>query len=410
MKTEALIIGGGVAGLSLACLLAQAGLKCAIVEPNNFPILEREDHSGRTAALMGSSINVLKAIGVWDYIQKNTAPLEIMRIIDDSNPNIEPVQVDFPASEINQENYGHNTPNLMLHALLAEKSQKSKNIEIIHGAKLQTINHLTNGVEATLDNGETIMASLIIGADGRNSAVRNLSGIETRTSNYDQSAITLLINHTKSHENISTEHHRTGGPFTTVPMPDTAEAIHQSSVVWVEKTDDAETFMALDKGSLENALQTRTRDALGRITLASTPEAWPLKGIIAEKIIAPRTALIAEAAHVMSPIGAQGLNLSLRDVATLAETLTDAARLGEDIGNELVLNRYAKRRSLDMNSRFYGVDKYNRIVSNNIGFIRDLRRTGLKSLKAIPMLKHLAMEQGLKPTMDEGRLIRGEVL
>ncbi len=409
MKTKALIIGGGVAGLSLACLLGQAGLDCVVIEPNDFPTLKQEDHSGRTAALMGGSVNVLKAIGVWDYIENNTTPLEIMRIIDDSNSNIEPVQVDFPASEIGLKNYGHNTPNLMLHALLAEKATKDKHIQVIHKAKLQELERYDSGVIARLDNGESVQADLCIGADGRNSRVRNIAGIETKESVYDQKAITFLINHTKSHNNTSTEHHRPGGPFTTVPMPDVKDG-NQSSIVWVEKTEDADKFIALDKSSLESAIQTRTRDALGKVSLASSPECWPLKGLCAEKLIANRIALIAEAAHVMSPIGAQGLNLSLRDVATLAETLIDAARLGEDIGSELVLARYAKRRSPDMHSRYIGVDKYNRIVSNNIGFLRDIRRTGLKSLKAIPALKHLAMSQGLKPNMDEGRLIRGEAL
>ena len=149
---------------------------------------------------------------------------------------------------------------------------------------------------------------------------------------------------------------------------------------------------------------------MGEIKLATNPESWPLKAIIAKEIIALRTALIAEAAHAMSPIGAQGLNLSLRDIATLAEILTDALRLGEDIGSKIVLDRYAARRRPDIMTRFFGVDGYNRIVSNNLGFLRGLRRAGLKTLNTVPAFKHMAMQQGLRPMMDDSRILKGEAL
>lgn len=409
MKTEVLIIGGGIAGLALANLLGKAGLEIVLVEKRAFPVTENTDHFGRTAALMGSSVNILKALEVWDELEKRTAPLETMRIIDDGNPTIDPIQIDFPAKDAGLDYFGHNIPNNMLHAILSDKAMAMKNIKIISPAELQSFETDETGITATLNTGEKIAARIIVGADGRNSPVRTFANIGVQEKKYDQSAITCLIEHSKPHNNTSTEHHRAGGPFTTVPMPDD-NGKHISSVVWVEKTAEADGFIKLDKASFEKALQKRTRNALGAVTLASNPECWPLSGVIADKITAPRIALIAEAAHVMSPIGAQGLNLSLRDVATLAETLIDAARLGEDIGSELTLARYAKRRSIDMKSRFFGVDGYNRIVSNNIGFLRGVRRAGLKSLQAIPAFKQLAMHQGLTPVMDEGRLMRGENL
>ena len=161
---------------------------------------------------------------------------------------------------------------------------------------------------------------------------------------------------------------------------------------------------------MNKRLQQRTRHALGKVTLAGSPESWPLKALIAKEIIAPRIALIAEAAHVMSPIGAQGLNLSLRDVAALSETLVEALRLGEDMGSPLVLARYAKRRRADMATRFHGVDRYNKIVSNNIELLQGLRRAGLTGLGAIPAFKHMAMKQGLSPSLGEGRIAQGQPL
>lgn len=409
MKTEVLIIGGGIGGLALANLLGKSGLSTTIVEKRSFTIPDNKDFYGRTAALMGGSVNILKALGIWQEIEQRTAPLKTMRIIDDSNPNIEPVEIDFPANEIGKDCFGHNIPNMMLHKILADSAIENDNIQVISSTGLVNFSNNSSNIKATLDNDQAIEACLIIGADGRQSKVRELANINIAEENYQQSAITCLIEHSKPHNFISTEHHRPGGPFTTVPMPDQEEK-HFSSIVWVEKTDDANTCIKMDKTSLEKAMEKKSRGALGKIKLASTPECWPLKGIIADKITAPRLALIAEAAHVMSPIGAQGLNLSLRDVATLTEILIDAARLGEDIGSDVTLAKYAKRRHIDVTTRFKGVDGYNRIVSNNVGLLRGIRRAGLKTLKNIPAFKQLAMQQGLSPAMDEGRLMRGEAL
>ena len=408
MKTEVLIIGGGIAGLSLAVLLGNAGLEVSVVEPRPLKFDNVDKHYGRTAALMGGSVNILKSLGLWAGLQEQTAPLKTMRIIDDSNPNDDPIQIDFKASEIDRDYFGHNIPNMMLHTKLAEKVKSIKNISL-HETKLENFQTNKNVVIATLENGKTITTKLLVGADGRNSEVRKLSNITYQENDYQQSAITCLIEHSKSHDNISTEHHRPGGPFTTVPMPD-KDGKHYSSVVWVEKTTDADNFIKLNKPAFEKALQTRTRNALGEIKLASNPECWPLKGIIADEITAPRTALIAEAAHAMSPIAAQGLNLSLRDVATLSEIIMDALRLGEDIGSANTLNIYAKKRRFDMMTRYHGVDSYNRIVSNNLGFLRSFRKAGLKTLESVPVFKNLAMQHGLQPTNDDSRLMRGEAL
>jgi 2-octaprenyl-6-methoxyphenol hydroxylase len=407
MKTEVLIVGGGIAGLALGCFLGEAGIKTAVIEPRNLPLEEKTEHFGRTAALMGASVNILKSLGLWEDLSQRTAPLNQMRIIDDSNPAIEPIQIDFPASEIGQENFGHNIPNFMLHVALAQKITALKNVEFFTPNKLENYKIESNKVIATLDDGQTIEAKLIIGADGRYSHVRHSANIDYQDNNYNQSAITCLFEHSQPHNNISTEHHRPGGPFTTVPMPD-KEGKHYSSLVWVEKIEDADKYMKLEKSLFERAVKERSLNALGEITLASTPECFPLKGIIAKSFTAPRTMLIAEAAHAMSPIGAQGLNLSLRDVATAAETIIDAARLGQDIGNDNVLNQYAKRRQLDIKTRFTGVDSYNRIVSNNIGLLRGMRRAGLKGMKSLPSFKSLIMEKSLSPAFDEGRIARGE--
>ncbi|PZQ46069.1 MAG: ubiquinone biosynthesis protein, partial [Micavibrio aeruginosavorus] len=177
-----------------------------------------------------------------------------------------------------------------------------------------------------------------------------------------------------------------------------------------EKTADAQKYLAMKRDEFEKALQDRTNGYVGNVKMLSNPESWPLMLLTTDRITGTRSALAAEAAHVLSPIGAQGLNLSLRDVAALAETLTDAARMGEDIGGVLVLSRYEKRRRIDIKSHVAGIDGLNRAVANDVLFIQDLRRLGLKGLETIPALKHLAMHQGLAPSMDDSRLLAGAAL
>jgi 2-octaprenyl-6-methoxyphenol hydroxylase len=222
---------------------------------------------------------------------------------------------------------------------------------------------------------------------------------------YGQSAITCLIGHSRPHENISTEFHRSGGPLAFVPMNG-----NSSSIVWVERTGRAEEILRLKKEEFIAALESASGNDLGRLTLESPPTSWPLCAMKAEALSAPRAVLMAEAAHVLSPITAQGLNLSLRDVAALAEVLTDAARAGADIGSSAVLELYTRRRMPDMTIRAQGVDGLMRLVSSEHGLIKALRRTGLKAVSGIAPLKSLAMHHGLAPAVDEGRLIQGRPL
>lgn len=393
-KTEVLIVGGGVAGLALGLSLGKHDIPVTIIEGRDLYNPPKNISFGRTAALMGNSTDFLKSIDIWKKIETITAPLEQMRIIDDGNLKIDPLIIDFKAQEIGINEFGRNVPNMMLLNTLLDAVKSCPSIEIISPDKLERFEISGSKIIAYLESGKEITASLLVGADGKKSKTRDLANIKAKENHYNQSATTCLFYHSKPHDNISTEHHRKGGPFTTVPMPDT-DGQHCSSLVWVEQTDDAEKFIALDKASFEQAIQKRSRNALGEVILASNPESWPLKGVLADHFTAPRIALIAEAAHAMSPIGAQGLNLSLRDVSSLSDIVLKALQMGEDIGSANVLKRYQESRRLDINSRFEGVDKYNRIVSNNVEILRLMRRAGLKSLDVIPALKQLAMKQGL---------------
>lgn len=401
---DIIISGGGIAGLTFALLMANLGLDIHLIDPSAPPPLKDANPSGRTVALMQSSLNIIKAAGL-DTPEKFGAPLKTMRIIDNSIAG-QPEQIsDFESSDIGMEAYGYNIPNSLLRSALYELTQDHKNITLHVPQKLHDYSVENEHVTARLENETQITAPLIVGADGRKSLVRTLAGIDTAEKNYGQSAMTFIINHSKSHQNIATEFHRPSGPLALVPMQG-----NQCSVVWVEKTPRAEELVKIKKQDFEAVLQDAIGDILGTVNLETGPAAWPLCSIKAKSLTACNVALIAEAAHVMSPITAQGLNLSLRDVAALAEVLADGARAGLALSDATLLKKYEKRRRLDLNSRIYGVDGMMRLVSNDILPLKGLRRGGFKLLDALPPLKQLAMTQGLAPPADKGRLANGEWL
>lgn len=406
LKTDIVIAGAGPAGMTLALILARAGLDVIVADPAKPPLpAAKTPASGRTAALLNGSLNVLHAAGAWPMTDDLATPLKIMRIVDDSRSSLEAASVSFDAKDIGQPAFGWNISNAVLRAALFDKAQAVPTIRLLNETAIESYSIEGQTVQAATSNGGHITASLIAGTDGRNSIVRKIAGIDAKIHDYHQTGITCLIDHSKPHDFTSTEFHRDGGPFTIVPMPGLS-----SSVVWVEKSDDAKRFLSMKKNELEQAIQDRSKGIVGTISLKSNPESWPLMLLHADKITAPRAVIAAEAAHVMSPIGAQGLNLSLRDIASLAETIIDAARLGEDIGSANVLSRYERRRSLDLHTRVGGIDTLNRAVANDISFVKDLRRFGLKGLEKIPALRHLAMHQGLAPAMDEGRILAGRAV
>lgn len=392
MKTQVLIIGGGIAGLALSHILAQKKINVIVTDRSDFSA--PQDNNGRTIALMGSSIDIIQQTGVWEQIKDAVNPLEIMQIVDDGNPDIDPVDIKFHANEIGKDQFGFNIPNQLLRYLLAQMALENECITILPNTEF--LNHTieNNAAVAHFSDGTEIEAQLIIGADGRFSKVREAAEIKTEEHDYGQSAITCIIEHNDFHDNTSTERHRSGGPFTTVPLP-TIDGKYRSSVVWVEKTEDSQKYVALEKEDFEQALQERTKGSLGKVSLVTTPQAWPLKGMRAKDLAAERVALIAEAAHAFTPLGAQGLNLSLRDIRDLSSTIFEALSLGQDIGSQTVLNQYAKARHPDILSRYKGINFYNGFVSNNMNTLRGLRRLGINTLNRAQFIKEFAMNIGL---------------
>ncbi len=400
MKTRDVVIsGGGVPGLILGSLLGQAGLSVAILEPAPIPALKDIKPSGRTAALMNDSLFILEAAGVWDSVCDQATDLKILSIIDAGS------REDFKADELGQERFGCNIANDLLRTQCAQRVRQIKSVEIIQASLKDAIAD-TAGIVVTQSDGSHLKAALLIGADGRKSAVRELAGIKAHEHDYGQMAITALLAHSQPHKNTSTEVHRPGGPFTLVPM-----ARKTSSLVWLEKTGDAERALALPRQGFEQHIQDLSEGLLGEISLLTSPEAWPLKVLKAKTLTAPRVALIAEAAHVISPIGAQGLNLSLRDARALADEILQAQSYGLDIGSKAVLQRYERHRQADIALRTAGTHAFNEIVASANPALSSARRAGLKLIASLPPLRALTMREGLAPDQASvsGRTTRARV-
>lgn len=378
-KNDALIIGAGVTGMALAVLLGSAGLRVTLADAGPaVPAYDPAKPDGRTVALMGGSIDILNHTGIADFIKTHGAPLKRMGVVDDSRfPRGEDNMVEqvFDSAEVGREAFGWNVPLSALRAALYDQIKKQKNILFTTGTPFADI---------------TADYRLLIGADGRNSAVRKYAGIEVTKKPYGQTAITCVIGHSRDHRNTSTEFHRPGGPFTLVPMQGKT-----SAVVWVEKDADANGFLKLPRPAFTAALQERTRGLVGQITLESNPVSWPLEFVQAARLTAPRTALVAEAAHVLSPIGAQGLNLSLRDVRDLADTVITAHRAGLDIGSDTVLGDYARKRQPDIASRSTAIDFTNQMVANDSEPLRALRRLALRAMSLPGPWRKVMMKKGL---------------
>lgn len=388
------IIGAGPPGLALAALLGDAGLKIVVADAGPaIPPLKDVKVDSRTVALMGASIDTLAAAGVWPLLQEYGAPLRRMSVVDDSaypKGEDDTIEQTFAAYELDRDYFGYNLPLAAIRSGLHERLKKNKAVQVMTGAALKTFSADASSMMVTFENGKTLRCKLLVGCDGRNSPVREQSGIAARRRGYGQQAITCLIAHTKTHDDTSSEFHRPGGPFTIVPMKG-----NTSAIVWVEKDADADAFMKLRKPDFTRALQDRTRGRVGKIELLSNPASWPLEYLRSERLTAPRVALAAEAAHVISPIGAQGLNLSLRDVAALADIVTGAHELGLDIGSPSVLAAYERARLPDIISRTWTVDIANQAVASDTGAVRHLRRLALRALSLPGPWRQLVMKKGL---------------
>ncbi|MBB3459486.1 UbiH/UbiF family hydroxylase [Rhizobium sp. BK377] len=381
-KFEVAVIGGGLAGMIAAVALARGGRNVALVAPPS----PKEDR--RTTALMDQSIRFLDRLTLWERLRPAAAPLTSMRIIDGTSRLLRAPTTTFRSAEVGLDAFGYNFPNRALMDVLEAAVAAEGNITRFTDMA-ETIGIASESVTITLAGGEEITVDFAIGADGRKSKLRETAGIDVRTWSYPQSAMVLNFAHTLPHQNISTEFHTEHGPFTQVPLPG-----NRSSLVWVQNPSDAAARVELSLAELSNVVEERMQSLLGKVSVEEGVQIWPLSGMMAHRFGKGRIALIGEAAHVFPPIGAQGLNLSLRDIMALTDLLCARAELpvAADAGTS-----FDRKRRADIMTRTASVDLLNRSLLSDFLPVQVLRAAGLHVLSAIPPLRNIVMREGIEP-------------
>ncbi len=400
------VVGGGPAGLITALTLARTGASIALVAAPHRPAGNRPDT--RTAALFTGSINLLRNLGVWEECERHSETLNAIRLIDDTDGLLKAPEIKFTADEIGLDRFGYNVPQgALVAALEAAVAAQPGRIERIASAGAAAVRPQDGVVTIELAEGPILEARLVAAADGRNSVCRQGAGIEIEKSGYEQTAVTCIFDHSRPHGGVSTEFHRLAGPCTVVPMPGNA-----SSLVWVERPAVADRLMSYDDATFTQVLERRLGGLLGLVSNVSPRAAFPLTSVHAKRMAANRVALIGEAGHVMPPIGAQGLNLSFRDAAVLAELVSRASDQGggpgSDPGAQALLDAYDRARRGDVRTRTLMVDILNRTLTSSFTPVQLARGLGLHALNAITPLRHRLIREGLQPSGDIPNLMKAQ--
>jgi 2-octaprenyl-6-methoxyphenol hydroxylase len=354
----------------------------------------------RTTALLASSVTALETLGVWSRCCEQSAPLETLRIVDDTRRLWRAPEVRFSAAEIGAEAFGWNIENRHILAALTGRAAECPTLTTIVGEAV-AIEIRQDAVEIRTRDGDTLSARLLVGADGRGSPTRTAAGIAVHSRPTRQTALTFNLSHTREHENVSTEFHTEQGPFTLVPLPGL-----RSSLVCVLAPAVAERLIRLDASELGHELERRAHSILGKFSVEPGRGAFPLTMQTARRFAAHRVILIGEAAHVFPPIGAQGLNLGLRDAATVAQVAGEARRAGRDIGSLEVAHRYERSRRLDVMTRRLAVDLLNRSLLSGFLPMQGARGLGVYALASSGPLRRAVMRAGLSAPLAP-ELMRG---
>jgi len=395
-ECDVAVVGGGPAGLTAAIALASAGVETALIS-------KAPPADNRTTALLSGSVAALDALSVWPLCAAQAAPLTAIRIIDATARLLRAPEVMFEAAEIGLDAFGYNIENRHLIAALDRRAAQLGALQQI-AAIVTAIETTGNDVTIRFDNGGSLQARLIVGADGRKSLCREAAGITITRREYPQAALTLNLAHTRPHNGVSTEFHTETGPFTLVPLPG-----ERSSLVCVLEPEAAAELGGLDAPALSAEIERRSHSILGQISVEDGRGVFPLAVETAQSFVRDRIALIGEAAHVIPPIGAQGLNLGLRDAATIAELVVEAHGAGRDIGSPELLARYDGMRRADVTTRTAAVDVLNRSLLSDFVPVQGARGFGLYLLDRIGPLRRAVMREGVEPAAQP-RLMRGEAL
>jgi 2-octaprenyl-6-methoxyphenol hydroxylase len=402
---RSIVIGGGAfAGLALALALRQGlGTDIAIIVAD--PALAgRPSRDPRATAIVAACRRLFEAIGVWDQVAGNAQPILDMVVTDSRLQDAtRPVFLTFAGDVEPGEPFAHMIENRHLIDALVTRAE-AEGIDL-RATAVSDFAPRGGGVDVTLADGSVIAASLLVAADGARSKLRARADIATHGWDYDQSGIVVTVGHERDHHGRAEEHFLPAGPFAILPLTG-----QRSSLVWTEKRTEAARIVALNDDEFHGELEQRFGLHLGEIKALDKPRAFPLGYFVARSFIGERLALVGDAAHVIHPIAGQGLNLGLKDVAALAEVIVDAARLGMDLGQADVLDRYQRWRRFDTMAMGLATNSLNLLFSNESTLLRTVRDIGLGLVDRAPPLKNLFIRQAAGLAGEVPRLLKGEAL
>jgi 2-octaprenyl-6-methoxyphenol hydroxylase len=401
---DVLVAGAGYVGLATAVSLKEARPSLAVAIVDAAPAGAWEN-DGRASAIAAAACRMLDRLGCWDDIAPQAQPIREMTVTDSrtSDP-VRPVFLTFDAEVGPNEPFAHMVANKVLNGALRRRATEL-GIDLIEGTAVASFETGPATIRVELADGKSFQTRLLAAADGVRSKLRDMAGIKTVSWEYGQSGIVCTVAHERPHNGRAEEHFLPAGPFAILPLSG-----NRSSIVWTERTADAERLVSGDPFVFEVELEQRFGLKLGEIKVEGTPRAWPLGLTLARAFVAPRLALVGDAAHGIHPIAGQGLNLGFKDAAALAETIVEADRLGQDIGALDVLERYQQWRRFDTVQMGVTTDVLNRLFSNDFGPLRAVRDIGLGLVERMPRMKEYFIRQASGLTGDTPRLLKGEAI
>ena len=406
-RADVLILGGGLVGLSLAIALSRNGVTSIVIDAAEPASQIAPAFDGRATAVSSSSWRMLQAIGVGERIEEHGCPIRAIRVSDGLAPGnltFDPGRGSF--GEGDEEPLGIMFENRLLRQALQQTAAECEHITLIAPARTGEVVRDETGVRAALTDGRAVMASLLIGAEGRNSPTRDAAHIPLARWQYDHAAMVTTVRHERPHENVAYEIFYPAGPFAILPMLDD-QGDHRSAIVWSVSAADGPAYMGLSDRAFAAEIEKRMGGFLGRVEMGSRRWTYPLGFHHAAQITDLRLALVGDAAHGIHPIAGQGLNLGFRDGAALAQVLVEGARLGLDLGDAQLLDRYQRWRSLDAFSVALATDSLTRIYGVPGRTASAVRRFGMGLIDRIAPLKDRLMAEARGTSGELPLLLRG---
>jgi 2-octaprenyl-6-methoxyphenol hydroxylase len=400
LSFDCIVIGGGLSGLTTTLALSKIGLSVAIIDKTSLKIVKKNEGDQRTTAVSASGKKVFEALDVWDSLKKGAEPILDIVVSEKGKKG----HLSFDHQTVGTEPMGHILDNIELKNSLISSIRSQKNIQLFPFKSLNNFFPETGAVTIDLNDGSSYEAALLVAADGRNSDGRRIAKIKSTNIDYNQSSIVFTVGHEKPHRGTAYEQFTTGGPIASLPMRG-----NKSSVVWSEDTEVVESLMQLDDKDFAAAASYRLNDCLGKMTIIGQRKVFPLKLNYADTIIANRFAMVGDAAHGLHPIAGQGFNLGLRDIANLTEEISNARRLGLDIGSFETLRSYQAARRFDNFSLVAATDGLNRLFTDNNKIVGFIRSSGLDAINTMNPIKNLFMRLAMGEVGSLPHLLKGHL-